>query len=565
MRYIILLIYFIAIGACGQVNWKGANPSVFLEKEVNKLFRASNIPDSNQILTLCRMEGYYRANLEVDSLISVKLGPRLSWSKVEFVFKDTSSRKLFEFLNPSFVGDVSQNSIKDQISKIVNWASANGYPFYKIYWSNIMVVNDSLESQLVIDFGPFTRFGEIKNLGGLKLENSYLQGLLDWKEGKAFDVNVWYNIDKRIKSLLNGKILKGHTTVRKLGFIDVEIFVDAKPINQLEGIAGFTRDAGISAGIILNGHANLLIYNAFNHNSRTEFTWRGMQGASQTAHLQFNYPFMLGLKLGPSYTFDLHRQDSAFANIMNEVGVDYYLTANTSIGLSLINQRAVVLNMNPAQISSMMKLPSQLDFSINSYRVSFNYQQQDDFIFPREGSLANIKMDLGLKKTIINGSLIAYDPSLANLYQDFEEEMVLGFDASAAWWGSIKRHTFLQEGRVFSKRLDRRMPADGVLIGGMQSLFGFDQLSLNWIEFYTLRNGYQFYFQKNANIGIYYDLALAKEEHVESLTFYEGVAFGFEIGGPVGKLSAAYAMGRRAGGNFQFNNAKIHMVYKQYL
>ena len=103
-------------------------------------------------------------------------------------------------------------------------------------------------------------------------------------------------------------------------------------------------------------------------------------------------------------------------------------------------------------------------------------------------------------------------------------------------------------------------------VGGLQSIRGFDDLSLP-ATYYSLANcELRYLFEQNSAVYVLADAMYFGKKYTsaDSGNYAIGIGVGLDLNTPAGIFSLIYAIGKQNNNPISFNNSKIHFGYKSY-
>ena len=103
-------------------------------------------------------------------------------------------------------------------------------------------------------------------------------------------------------------------------------------------------------------------------------------------------------------------------------------------------------------------------------------------------------------------------------------------------------------------------------VGGMNSIRGFDELSLPATYYMLGTIELRYLFERNSAVYVLTDaMYFGKMYTAETSSNYAlGIGVGIDFSTPAGIFSLVYAIGKQNENPFSFNNSKIHFGYKSY-
>ena len=99
-------------------------------------------------------------------------------------------------------------------------------------------------------------------------------------------------------------------------------------------------------------------------------------------------------------------------------------------------------------------------------------------------------------------------------------------------------------------------------LGGLTTIRGFNEESIYASQYGIGTVEYRYLYEKNANIRIFSDLGLIKNQSYSSdFNFYVGFGIGASLETKAGIFNIDYAMGKQENQILQLSDAKVHIGY----
>jgi hemolysin activation/secretion protein len=110
--------------------------------------------------------------------------------------------------------------------------------------------------------------------------------------------------------------------------------------------------------------------------------------------------------------------------------------------------------------------------------------------------------------------------------------------------------------KIFDNELDR--------IGGLNSIRGFDELSLPVSSYSIFNTELRYLFEEQSALFLFYDIAYTEKRFTtaDNYNILMGVGAGLDLNTNAGIFSIVFAVGKQNENPFLFNSSKIHFGYR---
>lgn len=443
---------------------------------------------------------------------------------------------------------------------ILVWCENNGYPFSSVKLDSVAFSDSAISASLNVSMNKKIEIDSVVMRGKARLAKVYLYTYLGIKPGDLYDESKVSEISKKLKELQFLKEMRPFNIVFNNTKAKILIYAEKKKNSQFDGVLGVLPNSQTTGKLMLTGEATLSLVNSFYRGEMIDISWRKLQENTQDLKMGFVYPYLLNTPFGADIKFTLFKNDTLYLNIVRNIGIRYHFTGNNYLKAFAENHTSSLIST--AAFKNAIVLPEYADVSSNMYGLEYKMLKLDYLLNPRKGfeikvsgSAGNkhIKKKTGLDEKLyenikLNSTQFNFAGSVAFYVPLFSKSVIkLGMDAAD-----------IESGNVFANELFR--------IGGLKSLRGFDEESLN-ASFYDIATlEYRFIFEQNSYLlafwnGAYYESRTVKEFiHDTPYGFGAGVCFETKAG----IFSLTYALGKQFDNPVYFKSAKIHFGLVNY-
>lgn len=456
--------------------------------------------------------------------------------------------------------------------KVISYYENNGYPFAKVKFDSVQIINNSISANLIIDKGILYRMDSIRVFGDAKISQVFLSRYLELPKGALYSRSALEKLDQRLLELnYVEQIQPWDISMLGSGYL-INLYLKPKKTNQIDALIGFLpSNQQNNNKLLLTVDANVLLKNAFAGAETIDFSWEQIQPKSPRLHLYFQQPYIFRSSFGLDLGFDFYKKDSSFLNINARIGVQYALSSTQSGRIAIETFRTNLLDIDTNFIKFSKQLPDIID--VNVLNLSFQYDlNKTNYRFnPQRGFEFTITATAG-KKTIRKNNAITqikepsfdygklYDSVKLNTYQ-------LRIRASAAKYFALAKQSVLktavaagliQSPNLFSNEMFQ--------IGGYRLLRGFDEESIFSNQFAVATAEYRYLLNLNSYFFGFTDFGYS--QYKTDQTFfshtYLGLGAGMAFETKQGIFNISYAAGKRNDLKFDFRQSKIHFGYVSF-
>jgi outer membrane protein assembly factor BamA len=322
---------------------------------------------------------------------------------------------------------------------------------------------------------------------------------------------------------------------------DIFLYVKKKKANRFYGILGIAPSSEITGKALLTGEVSLLLINSIKRGETVRFDWKKLDQSSQNLYLGFSYPFVLKSPIGIDFSFILDKQDSSFLNTNAKSGLQYLLPGGNNIHVfynilvsNKLLDNAENLNNSKANLFGIGIAFSKLDYLFN----------------PRKGFLTDLEISTGAKKFTSDESA---ESTAQTIFKSYGELFIPVF----------KNATLLFRSQTALIKTDQLYLNELFRIGGLKTIRGFDEQSLNASFYQTISIEPRYLFEQNSNAFLFFDYAFVETNYTDFTGSNKLIGFGLgtSFQTKAGIFTVSYALGKEEQLPVQFRNAKIHFGF----
>ena len=444
--------------------------------------------------------------------------------------------------------------------KILVYCENNGYPYASIKLDSIQFFKNTMLAKLNLTKNVELHIDSITVEGSANIAPVYLYNYLNIHPGSLYNESAINKINIRLKEIpfLTQK------SVSTIVFLDkynkLILYLENKKASQFDGIVGLLTDNATNK-IILTGDVRLKIQNTLGHGELIDINWRRLLANTQDLNAKFIYPFLFSSPFGIDYNFKLYKKDTLFIDLNQNLGIQYLLNGGSYFKVFVNAKQSNLLSTKGIEFQTT--LPPYADISSILYGLGYKAEHLDYRLNPRKGFTLNIIASAGNKNIKKNARLnpIIYNNVKINSAQyisNLEFSIYLPLRDRSAIKISCQ-NAYLLGSSTFQNELFR--------IGGLKTLRGFDEESINASVYSILTFEYRYLLEQNSYLYLFFDGAYYENKNITT-PFIHDTPYGFGSGisfqTKAGIFSVNYAIGKQFDNPIDFKSGKIHFGIVNY-
>jgi len=443
--------------------------------------------------------------------------------KYTLKFDDSSFTIKFKYIEPL-------------LNSLSNNFEAHGRTFTQIKLNNISFKNNSATANLKI------LKTEQRRITGIVLKNyknfpkPFLKYYLNIKKNDVFNKAKIKMITKRIKYLNFVSEIKPAEVLFTKNKTNLYLFLKKNKVNTVDGLLGFSSKEN-GQGLVFNGYLNLNLVNTFNTGETLSLLFKNNGSSQQKFNIGVNLPYIFKSKITLNTQLNIYKQDSSYININSNIAVQYPITYNNNVGVSIENKSSTNLLINSiGNIVSYKTTFFGLTYNHNFLKSDLNFDKTLSF---------KTNLSIGTKKL---GSIKTNQYSLtytATYLFPFNYKNAIFFKNKGA---------FLVSNSYLTNELFR--------IGGFNTIRGFKEESIFASKYSVLNIEYRYktnlsaYLYSITDFGIIINPFLPK-----NLNLYS-VGIGYKFLTKMGVLNLSYSLGKSSNQPLKIKNSLLNINIK---
>ncbi len=492
--------------------------------------------------------------------IKLKEGDQYQWSyfslgNVEESFSNAVGLRARNIIGKQF----SPNDVFVRLESILEAYENNGYPFASIGLDSVSIDQNKIAAAIRVDRGPLILIDSINVVGKSRINRYFLGNYLDIKKGRPYNEQTLRNVQVRILELPYLTESKQAEVVFKENKAEVQLYLEDKKANDVNGIIGFLPDRN-TGRINVTGDVKVSLLNALNQGEQLKLNWRKLQANTQDLKVDLKYPFIFRLPIGLRSNVFLYRRDTLFSSSEGGVWLDFRLNRTNYLLAGFTRKASNIISS--AGLSGLNALPEFADFRLSRYVIGGRSEQLDYRYNPRKGYTASLDFGAGNRRIIENPNL---NPELYDSLQLRTIQYSVQYDLSA-YFPLLKRSVVKlrgQGGHLFGQQIFRN---ELFRLGGIRTIRGFDIESLEASTYVLLTVEYRYLLEQNSFLYLFSDFGYYENISRNNRLFDQPVAFGagLSFDTRTGVFSINYAIGSQKDNPFLFRSSKVHFGFVNF-
>lgn len=462
-----------------------------------------------------------------------------------------SGRKIKKWQTPD------PDRILEWENKIISYYENNGFPFASVSFEVDSINFDSVYASWNVQPGPTVVFDSLVQKGKYKPSVSFMSSWLGIEQGKAYDERKIADCRRRIEM----SELVEETSPMQVYFSDgkarLYFYLKKKKSNSFDGILGFAPNRDNPAKLLFNGDVNLKLANSFNHGDIISLKWKSSADRSQEVNVKASVPYLFNLPVGVNGFLNIYRRDTLYVKTKQHYGVSFFSGIATEIEFFAENTDSRVIDQSVFE--SATTLPSWADSRTSAGGLRIYFPSVDNTIVAHRGFIAVFEASAGKKKIIANSS------APETLYDGIDlESLIVYGTAGISLYTPVKGALHVMgESRIGWIDAPKLFENDLYLLGGLQTLRGFDEKSIPASVYSVSTAEIRFFFEKYSFITVFSDYGIMRQMANSSfiMRYYFSSGAGLSFSTNAGIFSIFYALGKQNPGEFIIRNGKIHFGF----
>lgn len=465
-------------------------------------------------------------------------GRKYSFIKIFFSDEDFSRREIQQI--SSKIGEnyflLPFEKIPNSMKKLTAIRNQKGNAFARLKLTEIEKdANDELTATLFVDNGNIRTVDSIAIKGYEKFPKSFLKYYAGIKKGKIFNKKKLVAQNENLNSLGFVSAIKPPEALFRKDSTIVYFYLEKQNNNQFDGILGFATNEETQK-LELNGYLNLELNNNLNYGEQFLLNYKADGKEQVEFRTKATLPYLFATPFGISAELKIFKRDSSFVTSEQQLRATYQInpSSQTYIGYRGFNSS----NLLDETVAGIPIEDSKSKFIISG--ASY-VKTQNRRLFPIKTYLS---LDLGVGT------------------RESKKETESQYQAE----GKLNNIFHLnQKNSIFCQITGSALFSDTYLVnelfrfGGITSIRGFDENSIDASLFSVINTEYRYQFNESVFIHSIIDLGYFENPALDLKQKLYSFGFGLGLTTKAGLFRFIVANGSTEEQNFELSNVKIHV------
>lgn len=490
---------------------------------------------------------------------TIQLQEKYYWNSLQLSAQATQLLTSFEpQIQPLTTQAIDPLKIALLFDKILTYTENNGYPLASLQFDDIRITNQRVDATISLTTGKLIKIDSVTVSDPTVISPIFLGAYIGLKNGSLYNQKKINLINERVNQLDFLTLKYNPIIVQGDGKIKLVLSPERKNQNQADGLVGLIPSANGKANFIGQFHLNLK--NVFKRGELIDFNFKGQPNNTRDLNLKFNYDYILGSFISTEVQFSIRRQDTSFVTVTQNYAFPYYFSAKNYIKFFYSNQQSSLISTK--SFANLNTLPIFADVNNQQYGIGFKLLRFINEFYPKKGYHITANIAFG-NRTIIRNSQVKQ-----SLYDSIKLESIqLNANLIAALYLPLAKRSVLFLGTQLQHIAATNLFQNELIrYGGLQSLRGFNEESLNAATFSLFTAEYRFLLDSKTFLHLFFDQAIANNPMATNTktTSPFGFGLGLNIASKTGIFSVSYALGKTNNDPINYSNGKIHFGVINY-
>ncbi|WP_378177792.1 ShlB/FhaC/HecB family hemolysin secretion/activation protein [Aquimarina sp. SS2-1] len=424
---------------------------------------------------------------------------------------------------------------EETLQLLTNYLVNQGNTFSNLSLTQIKKNKNNVSARLKSSKSNTRTIDNIAIKGYTKFPYSYLKYNIRIKKGDVFNKNNIIEKSANIDNLGFVRNIKAPEVLFKKDSTAVYLYLEKKSANTFDGFLGFSSDIE-SGNLELNGYVNLNLTNNLNFGEQLTLIYKSDGNDQQRFRANITLPYIFKTPTGIEGGLDIFKKDSTFLITEQKINLNYLINDknNLFIGYKTISS------------DNLLDTP-QTNLNITDYNSSFftagfnHTKRQNNNLSPIKNTYT-IVTEFGSRKANMENT----NQTKASIDISYRLELNPRNAILLKNTGSI-----LLSDNLFTNELFR--------FGGINSIRGFEENSINASLFNVLNTEYQYLLSPNLYIHSIIDYSYFEDKSLNLSDNLTSFGFGLGLDTKTGLFRIIFANGKNSESNFKFSNTKVHI------
>lgn len=430
--------------------------------------------------------------------------------------------------------NIAPENLTPLLEALIENFQNTGNPFAEVQLKNIKKQDQIVLADLDIQVIEKRRLDKIIIKGYEKFPKSYTKHYLRLTS-KVFNKEEITKQTKRIDQLPFSRQIKDPELLFTKDSTTLYIYIEKVKSNFFDGFIGFNSDED-TGNLKLNGYLDLKLTNNLNAGEQFNILWKN-DGNKQTKFLaDFKIPYVFNSPIGINATLDIFKRDSLFTTVNTTFKAFYQINQNNQVHLGI------------QQTESNNLLDDNTNTAIDDYKSFFTTA---GYTFAKRNNNYSIFQD----KTIIS-----IEGQFGTRKNDAEKNEQTKFSFTGNYLWELNNRNFIYVNNTSEALIsDAYLTNEKLRLGGIQSIRGFNENSLEATLYSTINTEYRYILSRNSYVHSIIDFTYLQDDLTQTDVKLYGFGFGLGIQSKSGLLKINYAVGKTDDSSIKLSESKVHI------
>ena len=466
------------------------------------------------------------------------VGPKYTRIKIFYSNEDFTKKELLRYSN-----EISESyfiipfeNLEHTLNSLNIDKTKNGNTFARVSLKNIKAfdsktltanINVSNESKRTID--------QILIKGYNQFPESFIKYHAGIKKGMTLENSVLIRKNNELNSLDFVTTTKPPEILFKEDSTTVYFYLKKLKNNNFDGILGFSSGEE-KQGLTLNGYINLELNNNLNYGEQFSLNYKSDGNEQQNFRVRLSVPYLLKTPLGIETELKIFKRDSTFLTSNQFAKINYQINTKSKAHIGYKSYQSN--NLRNESPTNLLVEDYKSKFLLTGYSFIKN---QNNILFPIK-SMFQINFEIGTKNNnTTKESQLRAETLFYYIFNLNLKNSIL-----------IKNNS-----RLLSS--DTYLTNELYQFGGVNSIRGFNENSIDASFFTVLNTEYRYQFNNNLYLHSIFDIAYFENQNITLREKLYSFGFGIGLQTTSGIIKFGIANGNTENQDFNFSNTKIHV------
>jgi len=426
--------------------------------------------------------------------------------------------------------------IENSLDRLNTIKTENGNSFARLHLEEITTNKDSsLSARLTLTNGNKRTVDQLIIKGYDKFPMSFIKYYAGVRLGKTFSKEKIISQSNTLNSLGFVSNVKPPEALFKKDSTTIYFYLKKQKNNLFDGILGFSTNED-SRKLIFNGYLNLELNNNLNFGEQFILNYKADGNDQQNFRVKATLPYLLKSPFGVELELIIFKRDSTFVTTEQQARISYQINPATNSYVGYKGYESSNLLDDVIEGIAIEDYNSKYIVAGASYK-----KYQENILFPIKSKIS-IETEIGSREQ----------------KESKESQLRINGKLHYIFTLNYKNSIFLQNSTSILTS-DTYLTNELFRFGGINSIRGFNENSIDASMFSTLNSEYRYQFNEGIYLHSIIDFAYFENQvlSIKEKLYSFGIGIGMQTKAGILKLNLAN--GKAESQEFNFSNTKIHL------